>query len=325
MREADGVVTLTRVFAIAGLIAALPLSAAQSGPMMPAGPSPEAGFAGVWRIIGAKSAPWTKPRKLTRKDAPLLEYAVEFAANEVKGPAPLACQHAKYSSGVTYRDEAFGGALAGDQDGRLEKAVHLSGQFSTYRVVCGNDVRDFYFDDNADLVTLQDGVVYTLERPTGMDPQQYKAGYSGPSFDCTAAKTTGERLICIDAALSKSDRALDEAYTALKRGLPSASFATFQSAQRAWLAYAMENCGADRPMPEALGDRNVVAECLNTAYSDRADLFSGVKADKAGAMVLEPRMRSRARAEAHIEETDIYPWMSGGPQSAAFNAFISRP
>ncbi len=324
MRKADGAVTLTRVFAIAGLIAALPLSAAQSGPMLPAGASPEAGFAGVWRIIGAKSAPWTKPRKLTRKDAPLLEYAVEFAANEVKGPAPLACQDAKYSSGVTYRDDAFGGALVGDRDGRLAKTVHLSGQYLTFRVVCGTDVRDFYFDDNADLVTLQDGIVYTLERPTGMDPQQYKAGYSGPSFDCTAATTTGERLICIDAALSKSDKALGEAYTALKRDLSPESFVTIQSAQRAWLAYAMQSCGANVPMPEVFGDRNVITECLNTAYGDRGNLFSDLKVDKAGTLLLEPRMRFRARAEAHIEETDVYPWMSGGPHSAAFNAFIVK-
>ena len=324
MRAADSVVTLTRVFAIAGLIAALPPSTAQSGPMMPAGPSPEAGLAGVWRFIGATPAPWTKPRRLTRKDAPLLEHAVDFTANEVKGPTPLACRGAQYSSGVTYRDEAFGGALAGDKDGRLAKAVHLSGQYTTFRVVCGTQVRDFYFDDNADLVTLQGGVVYTLERPTGMDPRQYKAGYSGPSFDCITAKTTGERLICIDAALSKSDKALGEAYSALKRDLSAESFATIQSGQRAWLAYTMQSCGANGPMPEALGDRNVITDCLNTAYGDRADLFSRVKAHRFGAMMLEPRMRFRTDAEAHIEEADIYPWMTGGPRSTAFNAFIVK-
>lgn len=279
----------------------------------------------VWRVIGAKAAPWRKPRKLSRKDAPLLEYAVEFAENEVKGPAPLACQGAKYASGVTYLGEAFGGALAGDKDGRLAQTVHLTGfQFSTYRVVCGNDVRDFYSDDNADLVTMQDGVVYTLERPTGMDPQQYEAGYSGPSFDCTAAKATGERLICADAALSKSDKTLGETYTALKRDLSPESFATFQSAQRAWLAHTMQSCGADGAMPEVFGDKNVITECLNTAYRERADLFNGLKVGKAGALLLEPRMRLRFRAKGHIEETDIYPWMSGGPRSAAFNSFIFK-
>src|SRR5580658_3321704 len=201
---------MSRRLAIAALIVPLAFSGAHAGPMMPLGASPEAGFAGVWRVIEAKPAPWlkpwVKPRKLTRKDVPLLEFAVDFADGEVKGPAPLSCPDAKYSPGVTYRGEAFGGALAGDKDGRLAKRLRLGGQISTYRVVCDTDVRDFYFDENADLVMLQGDVIYTLERPTGMDPQQYKAGYSGPSFDCTAAKTTGERLICADAALSKSDK-----------------------------------------------------------------------------------------------------------------------
>jgi uncharacterized protein YecT (DUF1311 family) len=313
---------MSRLFATAALLFS---SAATAGPMLPAGLEPEAGFAGVWRIIEAKVAPWTKPHRLMRKDAPLLEFAIDFARGEVKGPAPLACKDAKYSSGVTYQGEAFGEALANDKDRKLAKQLHLGEyQLSTYRVVCGNDVRDFYFDQHADLVTLQGDVVYTLERPTGMDPQQYKAGYTGPSFDCTTAKTTGERLICIDAALSKSDKKLAEAYAELKRELSSASLATFQSAQRAWLAYVMESCGANVPMPETLGDRNVITECLNIAFADRVNLFDGLKAERAGTLVLEPRIRFRADAKTRVEESDIYPWMTGGPQAAVFNALIFK-
>ncbi len=65
-------------------------------------------------------------------------------------------------------------------------------QLSTYRVYCGHDVRDFYFDDNADLVMAENDVIYALERPTGMDPGQYAAGYGGPSFDCTEARATAD-------------------------------------------------------------------------------------------------------------------------------------
>ena len=316
---------MSRPYAIAGLIAVFFPSAAAAGPMLPAGPEPEAGFAGVWRVIGAEVAPWTKPRRLTRKDAPLLEFAVDFVVGEAKGPAPLACKRAKYSSGVTYQGEAFGGALANDKDRRLAKTLHLGEyQLSTYRVVCGKEVLDFYFDENADLVTLQGDIVYTLERPTGMDPQQYRAGYSGPSFDCTTAKTTGKRLICIDAALSKFDKKLGEAYTALKRELSSAGFATFRSAQRAWLAYAMESCGANVPMPETFGDRNVITECMNIAFADRVNLFDALKVERAGTLVLEPHIRFRADAENRVEESDIYPWMTGGPQAATFNALIFK-
>jgi len=316
---------MSRLFAIAGLITLLFSSAVTAGPMLRPAPEPEAGFAGVWRVIGAKVAPWAKPRKLTRKDAPLLEFAVDFAAGEVKGPAPFACKDTKYSSGVTYQSEAFDGALARDKGRTLAKKLHLGEyQLSTHRVVCGNDGRDFYFDQSADLVTLQGDIVYTLERPTGMDPQQYTAGYSGPSFDCTAAKTSGERLICIDAALSRSDKKLGEAYAGLKRELSSASFATFQSAQRAWLASVMESCGANVPMPETLGDRNVITECLNIAFADRVNLFDGLKAERAGKLVLEPRIRFRAHAKTRVEESNIYPWMTGSPRAAAFNAFIFK-
>ena len=58
-------------------------------------------------------------------------------------------------------------------------------------------------------------VIYTLERPTGMDTEQYSAGFSGPSFDCTKAKTQGEKLICADAGLAASDKKLAAAYRAL--------------------------------------------------------------------------------------------------------------
>jgi uncharacterized protein YecT (DUF1311 family) len=317
---------MTARFAAAGLLLWLLSASAMAGPMLPAGPSPEAGLAGVWRVIGAKPAPWSKLHKLTRKEAPLLEYAVDFANGEVRGPAPVSCKSATYSSGVTYRDEAFGGALARSKDsGALAKAWKLSSpQLSTFRIYCGEPIRDFYFDDNADLVAIVGEVIYTLERPTGMDPQQYQAGYSGPSFDCSAAKTTGERLVCIDAQLSKSDKSLGEAYSALRRDLSPESFATFAFAQRAWLAYVMQTCGANVPMPATFGDRNVIVDCLRPEYYDRVNIFSGLKAEKAGTVSLEPRMRFRARAKLQIQETDIYPWMSPGPHSARFNAFVYR-
>jgi len=296
-------------------------ASAWAGPMMPPGRSPESGFAGVWRIIGARSAPWVKPRKLTKDDAPLLEYAVDFEDNVVKGPAALACKGAKFSSGVTYRDELFGGRLAGNDSGA--RALNLS-QPSTYRVFCGAAVRDYYIDDKADMVMAEGDVIYTFERPTGMDPEQYKAGFSGPSIECTKAKTTAEQLICSDAALSASDRHLGADWRRLKASVSGESFATFQSAQRAWIAYATKTCGADVPMPDTAGERSPITDCLNTEYGDRAHLLESAKAQKSGALLLEPRMRFRTRAEPATEESNIYPLMSGEPGAAAFNAFVSK-
>jgi hypothetical protein len=188
-----------------------------AGPMMPLGDSPQSGLAGAWRIIEAKPAPWSKPHTLSKADAPLLEYGVDFIDGAVKGPAPLACLSPKYSSGVTYLDEAFGGRIAGDRSAAMAKEAHLGdGGLTTFRVVCGAVVRDLYVDQRADLVMAVDNVLYTLERPTGMEPHQDEPGFSGPSFDCLDAKTTADRLICADAGLSKSDRALAAAYKKLK-------------------------------------------------------------------------------------------------------------
>ncbi len=313
------------LFGVVGSFAWLLCASAAAGPMMPPGPSPEAGLAGVWRFIAAKTAPWAKPRDLTKADAPLLEYAVEFADAVVKGPPPLACANARYSSGVTYLSEAFGGKLADDKDRALAKQARLGdAQLTTFRVYCGETFRDFYIDDQADLAMAEGDVLYRLERPTGMDPRQYAAGFSGPSFDCVKAKTTADRLICADAALSKSDRALGEAYSALAKSESAQSFATVQKAQRAWLAFVIKSCGADAPMPESAGDKTPIVDCLNTEYGDRADLLRDLTVEKAGALILEPRMRFRARATPSIGESDVYPWMSGGPQADAFNAFVAR-
>jgi uncharacterized protein YecT (DUF1311 family) len=300
------------------LAAILVVSTAWAGPMMPPGPSPEPGLAGVWRFIGAERAPWAGPRKLTRKDAPLLEYAVDFEANEVKGPALLACKGAKYQSGIIYRNELFGGKLGGESNANA--LALTNGEVTTFRVTCGTNVRDFYIDDHADLRMADGTVIYTLERPTGMDTEQYTAGFSGPSFDCTKAKSEGEKLICTDAALAASDKKLGAAWRALKTLLSAESFATFQAGQRAWIAYAMKSCGADTPSPNA----HVAADCLKDEFDGRTDLLQSAKVFRSGPLTIEPRLRFRTRANPETEETDIISQMRGGPEADAFNAFIAH-
>ena len=292
-------------------------SSVAAGPMMPKGDTPESGLAGVWRFVGAEAAPWTKPRKLTKKDAPFLEYAIDFETGGMKGPAPLACKAAQYQSGVTYQAEMFGGRL---DDARAKALAFTNSGVTTFRVTCGATVRDFYVDDHADLKMADNDVVYTLERPTGMDSEQHTAGFSGPSFDCTKAKTAGEKIICTDAALAASDKKLGVAYRALKSALSPESFATFQTGQRAWLSYAMKSCGADAPSPNA----GSVAECLKTEYDSRTDLLASAKVARSGTLTIEPRLRFHFRATPTTEESDIYPLMRGGPEANAFNVFAAR-
>jgi uncharacterized protein YecT (DUF1311 family) len=307
--------SLINGFAVALLAIAVPAAA------MPSGPSPDSGLAGLWRIVGAQQAPWAKPKKLAKADAPLLEYAVEFDDGVVKGPAPLGCAQARYAYGD---GPYFGGKLANDKDGAMAKAVHLTRGDTPYRVICGTAVRDYYIDDEADMVMAEGDVIYTLQRPTGMDPEQYKAGFSGPSIDCTKAKITGEKLICIDAKLAQSDQKLGAAWRKFKQSISPESFAGFQTAQRAWIAYEMKSCGGNGPMPEYAGDQGKITDCLGDAFDARAEMFDGLKTERAGALVIEPRVRFHMRGNPDIEESDVYPVMSGGPQAAAFNAFIAK-
>ena len=294
--------------------------------MMPAGPSPESGLKGVWRVIRAKPAPWVKPHKLTKAETPLLEYAVEFKDGEVKGPAPLACKSAQYSSGVTYGDGLFGGRLKSAHEDAMAAAVHLArGSPTTFRTICGSVERDYYIDDDADMVMAEGDVIYTLERPTGMDIDQYKPGFSGPSFDCSKAATAVDKLICSDASLSKADKKMSAAYRRLQKEETPASFATLQAAQRAWLAYVRKSCGDTAKTPDVQGDRNKLQDCLSENYTDRADRLDALQTRKSGASSLEPRARFFSRlSKPQTEDSDFYPWMNGGAQAALFNAWIGK-
>ena len=157
--------------------------AASAGPMMPLGPSPDSGLAGVWRFVEANRVPWAKPHSLSKTEAPLLEFGIDFAEGAVKGFPPISCASANYSSGVTYLGEAFGGRIVGDNSAAMAKQAHLGDEgLMTFRVVCGTVVRDFYVDERADLVMAEGDVLYTLERPTGMDPEQFTAEYTRPEF-----------------------------------------------------------------------------------------------------------------------------------------------
>ena len=288
---------------------------------MKPGALPEAGLAGKWRIIGAKPAPWANQRAVSKAGFPLLEQAVEFTESEVKATGPLACKGARFSSGVSSDGELFGGKLAGAKDGA--KGINLSNSsITTYRVLCNEKPRDYYVDDNANLVVSDGDAIYTLERPSG-DPKHVAAGFSGPSFDCAKANTAGEHAICWDATLSSADRRLNAAFRRLKTTETTASFATVQAAQRGWLANAMRSCRAGGPMLGDAGEHEALTLCLTDQYIDRADRLEAVEVVKAGALVLEPRMRVVARARPETEESDIYPWMNGGPAADAFNRYVA--
>lgn len=303
-----------RLPALAGLLYLLLAWPCEACCMMPAGPSPDPSFVGLWRIVEARPAPWANA---PLSAAPLLEYAVDFADRQVKGPAPLACKDARYSNGTTAPKEAFGGRMT---TAEAQKLGFSDLQWTTFRVLCGVASRDLYLDTQSDLVMADGDVLYTLERPEG-DPNSIAPGFSGPSFDCLKAKSAFERLVCRDSALAKSDREIARVYVALKARETPASFETVRAAQKAWLSHAAKSCGAEGAMPESYGDRRTMTTCLSGEYDERTSQFEGLKVYAVGAMRLEPRMRFAARSTPSATESDTIPWVSGGGNS--FNTFMT--
>jgi len=313
---------LNRHLCRAALVAASLASSIASAQFMKPGTSPEAGFAGIWRIVDAKPAPWATAKSKAGKATPLLEYAIEIADGSVKGTPAIACADARFSSGVSAPDELFEGKLR-DRPGAASAFALTSSSITTYRVICEGRMRDWYVDDNAALRMSEGDVIYTLERPSG-DPNKVTPGFSGPSFDCAKAKTAGELAICRDADLSAADRRLDAAFRRLKSTETAASFATVQTAQRAWLAYVTKSCHAGGTMPDDTGEQNALKGCLTDNYGDRADRLESAEVAKTGSLSIEPRMRVVTRDRPETEESDIYPWMNGGPAADAFNRYVAK-
>ena len=71
-------------------------------------------FSGAWKIEKSEPAPWAKTADLldAKEVKHLVDASVEFKANAISGPAPLACKGPHYEIKQYQADEVFQGALA---------------------------------------------------------------------------------------------------------------------------------------------------------------------------------------------------------------------
>jgi hypothetical protein len=88
-------------------------------------------FAGVWKIEKSEPAPWAKTADMldAKEVKRLTGAAVEFKANAIGGPTPLACKGPHYEIKQYQADEVFQGALAeyGDPSTTPEKMADKIG------------------------------------------------------------------------------------------------------------------------------------------------------------------------------------------------------
>lgn len=86
-------------------------------------------------------------------------------------------------------------------------------------------------------------------------------GYTGPSFDCAAAKKRVEKMICASRSLSAKDGEMAAAYSSFieqyrEGGGEGTDVSPFEEEQRAWLARR---------------DRCRTSACLHDLYDNRIE------------------------------------------------------
>jgi uncharacterized protein len=107
----------------------------------------------------------------------------------------------------------------------------------------------------------------------------------GPSFDCNSARTPGQKLICSNPALSRTDLAYAQAYYALRQQLGPSAWQQLKVEAIQYENQALKNCGIplDGPLPP---DTATLAQCLQAAYqqqrSDWIARLKGPAAEEAG-------------------------------------------
>ena len=104
------------------------------------------------------------------------------------------------------------------------------------------------------------------------------------SFDCNLAATTVEKTICADAALSKLDRQMADAFRNARRSASQSKSASILAAQRSWIGQR-NSCSSDRRCLLNSMQNRIAA--LNAPRSAPSGGLTGLYCNNAGIMGLQ--------------------------------------
>lgn len=95
-----------------------------------------------------------------------------------------------------------------------------------------------------------------------------------PSFECSMASAPVETLICGDVALARLDAKMARTYKRIHAALTSEEQQqNLRTAQRAWLAQRLKECGIPKKAPWT-SEQTAAIACLKTSYEDRIAALS---------------------------------------------------
>ena len=91
-----------------------------------------------------------------------------------------------------------------------------------------------------------DGVRRALDPASYRVPARFRPSSSGPSFDCSAARTDVDRAICADPGLAALDLKLDALYDQIRRGVSDEPARDeLRDLERGWVRHRDEACAAE--------------------------------------------------------------------------------
>lgn len=158
----------------------------------------------------------------------------------------------------------------------------------------------------------------------------FGAGAQAASVDCTKPGNARETIVCADAALAATDRAIAAELSAALAPLSPRARQALQESQRAWLRFIDTLCGtAGRQIPPAVKDREAPKACLQRRYGVRRRQLERATVAKDG-LVIGRKERFAATASGDrfgFAERDIAWPQIDRPKSAVerlWNAAIRR-
>jgi uncharacterized protein len=174
----------------------------------------------------------------------------------------------------------------GTTDQRGQEASGLV--YTTYRID-GRYLRTIDSRNEFGVVMTQNGLrvgdnaqIAPLEKCTGPAPLQTKAAplpASGPSFDCSKAKSAAARLICSDAELSRLDRELGAAYKQLLGASKADEKTKVRNDQVAWIRSRNKGCGLENTNELSAEQQAAAKKCMVGSIEEQtANLEAGTKA-----------------------------------------------
>ncbi|MBL8836885.1 MAG: DUF1311 domain-containing protein [Alphaproteobacteria bacterium] len=246
-------------------------------------PPPVEPFLGTWQITAVAATPQfagltaAQAAGLVRRNIEVTRSRAQIWAPATPQPRPEVCAAPEFLPRETTR-----AALLAEHGLRGAELTVLPARFAELTVTCqGNFFVALRLVSPDVMIGEFDSVFFRLQRaaaPPATAATQGGASSGGatqgpqtvsPSFDCAQARRPDEQIICADAGLARSDRAMAEAFRKAVAAAAENEREALRREQRDWVANRAKQCGiaADTRVTDA--NRPQFVRCLTGLYTTR--------------------------------------------------------